>query len=351
MPMPQKPMKFVFRIGIHRSEVPAAIVARNVAKELRARGHAVRFIRTPKALTNEGIAKSNPDASAIPGLFEKRVKYAHNLRRLGSADEHVIDWHNSAPEAFFTTENRALHEYPVSFMKAGGPHDSGLLNPATLLLPEDHKGGRLIGTMEVPAIAASRRATSGEKFMLKKMSKLKPESRLKAMDGAIDFGKNYKQTFLSRESIKAGFTSAGFSARIAGDLETAAADRKAMPVTTKGAETEAAVALAIRSSPVLSAPGVKKELARELETAERNAREFDARYAIEAPRLMREQGFEKARPQLAKLNKEKERLGSIAVGLQGKLDSLEKLEQKCRELGTTPQQVIAKYGMKPHFAR
>ncbi|MBU1197166.1 hypothetical protein KJ765_01500 [Candidatus Micrarchaeota archaeon] len=105
--------KFLFVKGVHPSETHAIEAAKRVAIELRKRGHSVREIRVPYALTNRGLFEGkllplvarfviarkklgqamNPgnvkDALSMPA--EKWVIAASRLmpRRL------VVEWHNS----------------------------------------------------------------------------------------------------------------------------------------------------------------------------------------------------------------------------------------------------------------
>ncbi len=345
----KKPLKFVFHTGFDREEEPAKAAAERVAEILRRRGHQVRIVQMPEDLHYQHLIKKRRlTRDALERVLNGRRKRLEELHRLGRADEHVIDWHNSHPEVFFPAEKRQLHEYP---MTAHSESHTCAITPISLVPHKSSGRERIVATLELPGIRKKRRLNRDEGRIMDLLEELRehgenPELFDLALDCALKIGSAYP----IEESRKAGFMSNRFMKRIADELEAAASNPTAIRMVPKNLEKEVEIAGLIRTRPHFVREGAREEIEARVRAAREELEKFKRDYDREAEG-MRRLPFEQQQPRLKILNARREELENKVWAAQEELDTYNGMMKWCRKMGVTPGELMKKYGMMPHFHR
>jgi len=352
-------MKFVFRIRTDAEEAPAARAAKQAAGLLRERGHEVRIVNFPQRLSYLRLFSRNAaqlTRDRVDAFFRKRMKEIFSLHRLGRKDKHVIDFHNADENAFFTSERKKLEEYTASVGSLEASHVAS--NPLTLLLHDEASNGRLVATLELPAV---RKKMSGRILpaRVREVAKHIDALGLSEVDMGIDFQRKFsKPTYFSMaESQKAGYLDPKFIGRIARELERLAREEeeyvarnpkqkrkphRLLEVDTR-TKNELFVASQARQTPMVLRP---EKVRKKLNEAERRLTEFDAHYKANASRL-----FDEDPQELARLNRKREVFLKAVDEAEMLWQTAQAVQAASREISSSPEKIYRKYGRLPHFAR
>ncbi|MFH0835842.1 MAG: hypothetical protein V1834_01640 [Candidatus Micrarchaeota archaeon] len=341
-------MKFVFRTRADYAEVPAAVAARKVAEILRERGHDVRVIPFPRKLSFLTLLEKPEiagDRKKLARFMVARTREHFSRHKLGDRETHVIDFHNSQPQSFFTVRKKKLHEYPAAVKS---DEVVGLPSPVTFILdPEEERKGRLIATLELPAEQDQLR---GGKFrgMTRKARDTVEKQDLggEATDMLIDFFRKHEDFtyFSTRKTRGTGFLSPEFLEKVADDIERLAKKGTVKPEEESTAERlSRSIAFNVRSNPLLLDP---EEFEKKRAAAQKEHAEFVREYGANAGRL-----FEEDREKLAKLNLEKMKREAAMLEWDYWGMILEEMKKNSARLGKTIREVYGIYGKLPHFAR
>lgn len=333
-------LKFVFRVGRDREERPAAEMAPEVAKILRERGHQVRIVKVPKNRQHQHLTERERLTRAqIDRFLEESTNLTQNLHEIGGEDEHVIDWHNSTHRAFFPSERYGIHEYPLTV------YDWIPTSPISLNLKHGSTDQRIVASLELPAIRDVRSPTRAEEEMLE---------RLRRDHGRHHFEINEYvghalESYPTSKARKAGLMSPQFTERIAHELEGAAREPHKLQTVPEDLERELSIAKHMRGSPSHASEDAESDIRGRLRESRQESERFNkgeyARRIAEIERLP----FEETQSQLAELNRRRAELQGRVEETEDELRSLGKMQEECRRLGITPQEILERYGHHPHF--
>lgn len=336
-------LKFVFHVGTHFSEGPSHEMAVVVKRVLETRGHKVKIVALPDRLCFKTLtalvekASSERRQAAALSFLRKRAEYFSRLHELGGSDAHVVDFHNSAPHHFYPVERLArLEDHGLS---VHGPGDR-LGSPLSFVLSENASTKRLVGELELPAVLEPVPESELAVREAAEDAIGRPPHGL--ADVALDYTNQKHLSYSPELSRRAGFMTQAFAEKIAGELEKAAQNPAALPKDPRQVVSERHMMELLRMRPYLVKPDPEGHISRQVALL--------AQEKLKRVGLQREAAVQGNVREAEKLAKEIRALDVDIIKFEvSERHGLDRLKEFCRKAHTTPQQLIAKYGLTAHF--